>query len=93
MNIPAEERELFLLAGHLANELIFLSKLAAITENKSQEKFALKAELTQFLFIYKILVGKLHEGWAIIRKHYFGDAISMKYHGGLDEGAKNLSKS
>lgn len=79
MDIPAKERDFFLLAGHFANEIIFLSKLLIITRDQPLEKIPAKAELTQALFVHKILAGKLCEGWQMIRRYYYGTGISKIY--------------
>ena len=63
MDMPAKERDFFLLAGHFANEVSFLSKLLVITRDPASEKIPEKAELTQALFVHKTLAGKLCEGW------------------------------
>ena len=92
MDVPAKERDFFLLAGHFANEVIFLSKLLAITRVQASEKILAKAELTQALFVQKTLAGKLYEGWQMIRKYYFGTAISKVYHELLEKDAQEAIK-
>ena len=92
MDIPAKERDFFLLAGHFANEVIFLSKLLVITQDQASEKIPAKAELTQALFVHKTLAGKLYEGWQMIRKYYFGTAISKDYHELLEKDAQEAIK-
>lgn len=96
-NIPTEERDFFLLAGHFANEIVFWSKLATITEttvtnNKSQDKIVTKANVTQAMIVNKTLAGKLYEGWQMIRKAYFGTAISKDYHQLLGNDAQEAIK-
>ena len=92
MDMPAKERDFFLLAGHFANEIIFLSKLLIITRNQASEKIPEKAELTQALFVHKTLAGKLYEGWQMILKYYFGTAISKDYHELLEKDAQEAIK-
>ena len=92
MDIPAKERDFFLLAGHFANEIIFLFKLLVITRGQASEKIPEKAELTQALFVHKTLVGKLYEGWQMIRKYYFGTAISKDYYEILEKDAQEAIK-
>jgi hypothetical protein len=52
MAMPDHERVFFLLAGHFANEIIFLSKLLIVTKDQSPEEIPAKAELTQALFVH-----------------------------------------
>ncbi len=92
MDIPAKERDFFLLAGHFANEVIFLSKLLVITQDQASEKIPAKAELTQALFVHKTLAGKLYEGWQMIRKYYLWTAISKDYDGLLEKDAQEAIK-
>ncbi len=93
MDVPAKERDFFLLAGHFANEIIFLSKLLIITRHQPLEKIPAKAELTQALFVHKILAGKLYEGWQMIRRYYYGTAISKVYNELLEKDAQEAIKN
>ena len=92
MDSPGKERDFFLLAGHFANEIIFLIKLLLITQALPSEKIPAKAELTQALFVHKILAGKLYEGWQMIRKYYYGTAISKDYNEFLEKEAQEAVK-
>ena len=92
MDMPAKERDFLLLAGHFANEVIFLSKLSVITEDQTSEKIPAKAQLTQALFVHKTLAGKLYEGRQMIKKYYFGTAISKVYHELLEKDAQEAIK-
>ncbi len=92
MEVPAKERVSFLLAGHFANEIIFLSKLLIITRHQPLEKIPAKAELTQALFVHKILTGKLCEGWQMIGRYYYGTGISKVYNELLEKDAQEAIK-
>ena len=92
MDMPAKERDFFLLVGHFANEVIFLSKLLIITRYQASEKIPAKAELTQALFIHRTLAGKLYEGWQMIQKYYFGTSISKDYNELLEKDAQEAIK-
>ena len=92
MDMPAKERDFFLLAGHFANEVIFLSKLSVITEDQASEKIPAKAQLTQALFVHKTIAGKLYEGRQMIQKYYFGTEISKVYNELLEKDAQEAIK-
>ena len=84
--MPENERDFFLLAGHFANELIILNKLHIITtQGFSSDKIPNRGALVQAMFIGKLFVGKLNEGWGLLRKRYFGTALSRDYDPHLDE--------
>lgn len=86
--MPAKERDFFLLAGHFANEIIFLSKLLAITRVRASEKILEKTELIQALIVQKIFAGKLCEGWTMIERYYYGTGISKTYDKFLETRSK-----
>jgi hypothetical protein len=93
-NIPEDERYFFLLIGHLANELNILQKLIIMcyklpAKNKANER----AHLSQVLTIVKILVGKVWEGWELIRKAFFATRLSREYDSLLSPEAREALKN
>ena len=88
IQMPENEREFFLLAGHLANELTILNKLfMSTTQGLPPDKIRKRAAVVQALFIGKLFVGKLNEGWGLLQKRYFDTALSKDYDSHLDEEA------
>ena len=87
--MPENERTCFLMAGHLANEILFLSKLLVITQVRPEGETAQKAELTQSLFVIRMISGKLFEGWHSIRRSYHGTQVSRNYNDDLGDQAQS----
>ena len=71
--MPAKERNLFLLLGHIANENIILQKFLLMSRNPSEVEEEGWAEATQALLISKVLVAKLFEGWDKVQKFLLKD--------------------
>lgn len=88
--IPEGERALFVLLGHLINELNILNKTFYLCSQFEEEpKWRTHAHITQALVFAKMLVGKLYEGWELLRTGYFESQISKSYHGKLNDEVKN----
>jgi hypothetical protein len=79
--IPKDEQVLFVLLGHLANELNVLGKLMGWCHNAPRASQAeADAHLMQTVFLAKLLAGKLNEGWETFRRGFFGAGLSKEYH-------------
>lgn len=79
--MQAHERDFFVLAGHIINELITLAKLILITQNctggEGEKKVAYaRATVSQQMLFVKIFASKLFEAWKSIKSRYYqpGDA-------------------
>ncbi len=84
--IPKEERVVFVLLGHLANELSVLGKLMGWCRNgPSASPAEENARLFQTLFMVRLLAGKLNEGWQALQRSFFGTAIAREYEGLIEE--------
>jgi hypothetical protein len=82
--VPEAERNLFVLLGHAANELAVMAKLFHFSAgNHSENPVLEKAENTQALLLGRLLTGKIHEFWELIRTGYFATAISRAYRNDL----------
>ena len=87
--IPEKERALFVLLGHLVNELNVLNKTFYLcSQFKEEPKWRTHAHISQALVFARVLVGKLYEGWELLRKGYFESQISIRYDENLNEEAK-----
>ena len=74
--MPAKERNIFLLLGHIANGNIILQKFLLMSRNPSEVEEEGWAEVTQALLISKVLVAKLFEGWDKVQKLILKDKSS-----------------
>jgi hypothetical protein len=76
--------------GHLANELNVLNKTFYLcSQFKEEPKWRTHAHTSQALVFARILVGKLYEGWELLRKGYFESQISKRYDEKLNKEAKD----
>jgi len=88
--IPAAERNLFVLLGHAANEVGVLAKLFHYCAgNHSEEPILEKAEHTQALLLARLLTGKIYEFWNLLQTGYFRSVLSRTYHDALDDEARS----
>lgn len=88
--IPENERALFVLLGHLVNELNILNKTFWLcSQFEKGPEWSTHAHTTQALLFAKVLVGKLYEGWELLRTGYFEPQVSKRYDGKLNEEAKD----
>jgi hypothetical protein len=88
--IPPDERFIYVMAGHLANEVSILQKLLIIGRNSLDREGAAgeAARVQQFLLI-KLLAGRLHEANVLISRHYYGKKLHQKYEADLSEKARD----
>jgi hypothetical protein len=91
LSICENERGFFIQAGDLLNDLNVFSKLLMFCMNRQRaNNGAMKtARDVQTMCLIRILVGKLHEGWKLIEKWYYGSAVSKKYDRLLEQSAKD----
>ncbi|MFC0666138.1 hypothetical protein ACFSKY_14515 [Azotobacter chroococcum] len=92
--MPEDERALFVLLAHVANELNVLNKLFYIcSQHRKDEKWHIHAHTTQALIIARLFVGKLYEAWEALQQGYFKSMLGRKYTPLLPADAKeSLSK-
>ena len=87
MAMPEAERTLFLMLGHLANELHMLNALqhgssGALPDGTSNEGAAevhKRFQDTQTLLLIRILIGKLNEAWQLLTGNFYGAKLSKTY--------------
>ena len=78
--MPENERVLFLLLGHLANELSVLKKVFYFCGHlEAEEKWQSRANKAQALVMARVLIGKLCEGWELLQRHFFRNGLSKIY--------------
>jgi hypothetical protein len=88
--VPVQERNLFVLLGHAANEVGVLAKLFHYCAgNHFEEPVLEKAEHTQALLLGRLLTGKIYEFWKLIQNGYFGTGLSKTYRDILDQEASS----
>jgi hypothetical protein len=79
--LSAAEQNLLITFGQACNELAVLIRLAVFgahhhdRRGRMYEAFAVSQQMT----IMKLLAGKLHECWKLVRARYFGTGLSKKY--------------
>jgi len=82
------ERKLFVIAGHVSNEVGILQKLLVWSMNsKPASQEGGHGFTTQNLVIAKLLAGKLSEGWRVLDRFYFSGP-SREYHDLLPDEAR-----
>lgn len=94
LDMPETERNLFLMLGHLANELSMLKKLFLFcSHSESVDKWQSRANNAQALVMARVLIGKLWEGWLLLQKCFFGSKLSQQYDSLLSAEAKESLSS
>lgn len=93
-SISENERVFFVQAGSLLNDLCMLQKLTIFSPNvKSVNQVVHMAQNMQTLSLIRIQAGKLHEGWQLLQKNFFGTKLSCEYEKELSDPEKeNLKK-
>src|SRR5690242_9596992 len=85
---PKSERHLFILAGHLLNELSVLARLLAWTSNYRPDNKTLQAgALINKLTVLSYMISKVYEGWVLVEKR-FTPEVRMKYLSKFNPGNK-----
>ena len=87
--IPEDERVLFFLLGHFSNEIVILHKLLiySLAKPESNDVHEKEARTSQSLFIARLYIGKLFEGWQILNKSYF-NKLSKEFDSKLSKQGK-----
>jgi hypothetical protein len=89
--MPSNERALFILLGHAANQLNLFTKLVIFSSNKTTDDDLgrmLSAAQTQMLM--RMAIGILHESWAkIIKPRFLGSPLGKQYRPLLDKGGQD----
>lgn len=90
LSMCENERVFFIQSGDLLNDLNVFNKLLFFCMNRqTADKGAMKtAKDVQTMCLIRILAGKLHEGWVLIKKRYYGGSLSRKYDQFLGQSAK-----
>jgi len=88
--VPEHERTLFVLLGHVVNEINVLNKTFYLaTQFEEEPRWRVHAHISQSLVFARALVGKLNEGWELLQKGYFKSQLSREYDKHLDSEAKS----
>lgn len=88
--VPENERVLFVLLGHFVNEINVLNKTFYLcSQFQDEPKWRSHAHTSQALVFARILIGKLYEGWELLRKGYFDSQTSKIYDERLNQEAKD----
>ncbi len=91
-NLSSVEQKLFVLAGHVSNDIGVLQKLLVWSMNSSPVSDVAKdGTSTQNLIIVKLLAGKLNEAWRVMERVYFSGP-SQSYYAELPEDAQAAQK-
>ena len=87
--VPREEVELFLVLGHLHNELTVLHKLVvwSFSGDWRDVEPHLQAQIAQSMILLRHLAARLFEGWQTLQKGFFGRKFSKHYIDDLAEVA------
>lgn len=89
--LPEKEKVFFVQLGHLQNEITTLTKLLIFSKSRSETEVIKKAYTMQESLIARMSIGKLHEGWNLLQKNFFGSGLSKKYEPKLPlQGQKSL---
>lgn len=93
LKLSAAEQRLFLIAGHISNEIGTLPKLLLGCLNYSPKSEAgLLAANVQAWAVATTLTGKLHEAWEAMRKYYYSSPCK-DYSDLLPNEAKDAEKT
>jgi hypothetical protein len=91
--IPENERVFFVQTGNLLNDLSMLQKLMIFSTNiKTANQVVHTAQNMQTLSLIRIQAGKLHEGWQLLQKNFFGTKLSREYEKKLSDPEKESLK-
>lgn len=83
-SLPATERNLLFLAGHVVNELNSLNKVFmwCLHDHPEESRSRLKslAQGVQALVYARTLAGKVSEAWEALKKAYFRSKLAVQFH-------------
>lgn len=85
------ERTFLLISGHIQNEFVSLNKVFAwcIAPRQTDSRVESIVAGSQALIFAKILAGKLHEGWQLLNKAFFGTKLSHDLDGLMHASTKD----
>ena len=84
-----EETIFFIQIGNLLSDLIMLQKLTIFSTNDiATNEITRSAQNLQTLSLLRLQAGKLHEGWELLQKNFFGTGLSKDYEKHLTESEK-----
>lgn len=89
--IAIHERNFFLEAAHVVNELNLLQKLSVWSMRRSEHPQIEMAQACQTLMLLRLLVGKLNEANELVRTAYNGTLLSREYHSRLGTEAREAA--
>jgi hypothetical protein len=94
LGLPESTRVLFIIMGHITNEINALTKFTFWSANAKCESGAEEngRDMNILLFM-RLLAGKLFEAWEVYEKFFFGTGLSKIYEPLLDETASEALKS
>ncbi len=88
--IPDDERVLYVLLGHLANELNVLNKFFFFSSHfDTTKKWLTRAHTMQSLLFARLLIGKISEGWQLLQQGFFGTKLSKTFETAMTDAAKS----
>jgi len=93
--MPANERGVLLLFGHISNEINLISKVSyfALQTYIGQKEPVLAAQFCQCLLFERLWAGKVHEAWVRFKDQFEADpAIRSKYMQKLEERCGDAEK-
>ncbi len=92
--IPEAECIFLIQLGHIANELLALHRLQLMFTNTEAATDPERAgNAFHELFITRLLSGKLHEAWEMLRKDFFGSGLSKSLNSELSLAAQQALDS
>lgn len=82
--LSAEERSMFFLVGHIANQLAILTKLVAFSSNwRTYGPAEEKATAVQTQMFARYSIGVVFEGWRLISERFLSRPLGREYRGRL----------
>lgn len=87
--IPKAKRNIFLLFGHVHDELTFLNKLLLLVSDTDSRGVERQAMATQAMIVGRLYCGKLNEAWEMIRKRYLKKNIEKVINPQLSERGRD----
>jgi hypothetical protein len=94
LKMTPEERGMFLLLGHLSNQVNVLWKIVIVALNREPtEVVDAKVSAAQTQILIRITVGVLWEGWRLIETRLLGSKLGAKYVPLLDANARTALES
>lgn len=90
--VAVHERNFFLEATHVVNELNLLQKLAVWSMRPSENPHVVMAQACQTLVLLRLLVGKLNEANELVRSAYNATQLSREYNSELSTQASEAAR-